>query len=233
MNAQQLASVAYQPRETGALCGGLGHHKDCLCDLGAVDAALALASVPLSDIPFGKSIAALTGWPEGRQELVDFLCASLGLWERQKELERDDPATIRQLDAMAETYRCKAYDHVESRGNWTKDSPLVTCKKAHAYLADGQTTLEEVCALLDLTPGAVVDAMAFRVGKLRPKSLRSIPEHGLYDFDMDCRRAAKSKVQVARDWDVSIRVVDNWCVVCGLTDGRHLKFKSRRLKNHT
>jgi hypothetical protein len=93
-------------------------------------------------------------------------------------------------------------------------------------------SLEEVCALLALTPGAVVDAMAFRVGKLRPKSLRSIPEHGLYEFDMDCRLAVLSKVQVARKWDVSVRVVDNWCVVCGLTDGRHLKFKGQR-NTHT
>jgi hypothetical protein len=181
------------------------------------------ANVPLSELPFATSISQITGWPSDRNELVDFLCQSLGLWEEAERLKRDDPKLIRQLNQMAEQCRPKEYDPMrESTGVDLRERAAQAAK----HLGEG-VSLEEVCALMGLDPGEVVDALGHRNGVARPGVLRGLPSSDLFEFDMDCRLAVLGKTAVARKYGLTRMVVHKWCVRCNLNDGRHLKFRTR------
>ncbi len=86
-------------------------------------------------------------------------------------------------------------------------------------------TLEEVCALLDMSPKEAVDTLGFRRGKIvEPRTLRTIPPENLLEFDVDCRLAILNMGQIARKWDVNRIVVQRWVARCGLS-GLYTRFQ--------
>ncbi len=226
MNLEQLSRVAYQPTETGMSCRCTGHGPDCFCDI--TPSPRPTKTVPLWELPFGEAIAELTGYPDGPHELADFLCMSLGLWEEQKRLEREQPRLMRALGYLEKAYHSPEYDEPKppkvkadgtaDRRNTNRVSTNDRCKAITEALAAG-LTLEEVCTLLNLTPKQAVDILAFRRGKVvEPRTLRTIAPDDLIEFDMDCRLAILNMGQIARKWSVNRIVVERWVKRCGLSD---------------
>jgi hypothetical protein len=228
LTAEQLASISYEPVETGVLCGQAAHATDCTCDVQVPQERRIRAN--LDDLPFGTHVArAMGGYPTDSAEFADFLCGVMGLWQEARRLAAEEPERIKAVTAMARfgaagwedalhdsIDRTLAYAEIDGKKG---DSRKSAAARVVNDALKGGISVEEVCALLDMRPSVVLHLLCYKRGNGERKlegGLSTMDPDAFVEMDLDCRLGILGINEIAKKWDLSYVTVRNWAKRLGL-----------------